>query len=61
MGDSLGSNDSQWGWTPHLGLYLSQNKLPFDVVNFSRAGGSAISPAVYKEGDNCYNMKIGPK
>lgn len=60
MGDSLGMNDEQWGWTPHLGYHLSHNKLPFEVVNFARAGGSAAPPAIYKEGDNCYNLKVGP-
>ena len=61
MGDSLGANDNQWGWTPHLGYYLGQQKLPFEVVNFARAGGSAAAPAMYQEGQNCYNMEIGPE
>ena len=50
MADSLGANDNLWGWTPHLAYYISQHKLPFEVVNFARAGGSAAAPAMYQEG-----------
>lgn len=45
MGDSLMTDDEDWGWAHHFAYKVGAEKMPFDVVNLARSGAAMAWPA----------------